>query len=198
MAVLAAALIGLLGVLIGVVLRPFVEELYARRTKTLILLLNDDQRKLTAPRGSGLGLSIGSRPVDNLYYRTFALKNKTGRTLRDFQLEFEMRFDRGAISKTHFEFDTSEGSIILKDEGPAGSELFVFSVRRCDRGQVTSGRILSTHLGIVKCRANNDLEVKVVEERAIGPRVANALPAILVILLTILAFGYYIWVSNHG
>lgn len=191
MTVLAAALIGLLGVLVGVVFRPFVEELYSRRTKTLILLLKSDQRKLTAPRGSGLGLLIGSRPVDKLYYRTFTLKNKTGRTLRDFQLEFEMHFDRGAISRTHFEFDTSEGAIILKDEGPVGSELFVFSVRHCDRGQVTSGRILSTHLGIVKCRANNDLEVKVVEERAIAARLAYAFPAILVVIMTILAIAIY-------
>ena len=179
---LAAALIGVLGVLVGVALRPYAEALYSRRTKTLILVLKGDQRKLTAPRGSGLTLAIASRPVDQLFYRSFVLKNKTGRTLREFQLEFEMHFDRGALSqRAHFEFDASDGAIILRDEDQPAAGLFVFSVRHCDRGQESSGRILATHPGIIRCRANNDLEVKVIEERGLWPRL-NDPRAVLIAL----------------
>lgn len=166
-------------------LRPYAEALYSRRTKTLILILKD-QRKLTAPRSGGLALAIASRPVEQLFYRSFVLKNKTGRTLREFQLEFEMHFDRGALSqRAHFEFEANEGAVILRDEDQSRPQLFVFSVRHFDRGQESSGRILSTHPGIVRCRANNELEVKLIEERRLRLRFQEVRPVLVALVMTL-------------
>lgn len=180
---LAAALVGFVGVLVGVMLRPHAEALYSRRSKTLILILKDDWHKLAAPRDSVLGLAIASRAVDQVIYRSFVLRNRTGRTLRDFQLEFEMRFERGAIDqRAHVEFESSEGAMMLRDEDQSGSRLSVFSVRHCDPDQESAGRILSTHPGTLRCRANNELEVKTIEERIFRVRREQARLALIALL----------------
>jgi hypothetical protein len=76
---------GVFGVVLGTITRPYFEEWFARRKKTLHVIVYEPS-EFRAPHDSVV-LSWRGEPTDRIIQSGFRLENRTGRTLRNFRLE---------------------------------------------------------------------------------------------------------------
>ena len=76
---------GIFGVILGTIARPYFEEWFARRKKTLHVVVYEPSEFRT-PHDSVV-LSWHGESVHRIVQSGFRLENRTGRTLRNFRLE---------------------------------------------------------------------------------------------------------------
>lgn len=185
MSSLTPALIGLFGVLLGALLRPYIEEAFKRRRDSLYLEFEQGTTSLLSDSNKDLQLRIGDQVVDRVFIRNFMIRNRTKRTLRDLKATFRFEYKQGVAERrqkiTIYKSSDAEATLDVPNENP-----FVVTFARFDRGGKISGRVLSTYLGELKAFTDSDIEVFV------GDRSKLSHPAQLLYAFTPMVAGLLI------
>ena len=154
-AALLTASAGLLGIVLGTFLRPFVEEWFAQRRKTLHVLIQEPS-EFRAPHESVL-LQWHGEELRRLIQTGFRIENRTNRTLRNFRLEIGAP-ETNETNHVHAVYLESDGGARYSVNEEGYRSIFEFEL--IERNTALSGSMLSNFAHEVKFISLDDVELR--------------------------------------
>lgn len=153
--VAVTAIAGIFGVVLGTVARPYFEEWFSRRKKTLHVVINEPS-EFWAPHDSVV-LSWHGETTRRIVQNGFRLENRTGRTLRNFRLEIGAKLIArdDQLHAVYLE-ESDRTRFTADDEGLRTHYFFEFF----EPDATVSGSLLSNYSADLQVVALDDLELR--------------------------------------
>jgi hypothetical protein len=148
---------GVFGVVLGALLRPIAEDWFARRRKTLHVVI-DFVNVVKTPHES-VKLEWRDHKIDKLVVFGFKVKNRTGRTLRNFALELSLQ---STPSEADFAYITLQGDRSARFEevrNTGTSAEYKFQYIK-PKGSA-SGSVVASYQSALSAFTMDDYEVKI-------------------------------------
>ncbi|WP_155805989.1 hypothetical protein [Erythrobacter litoralis] len=155
---LIAAGIGFSGLLLGLILRPWVEEWFARRKKTIHVRISEPS-VFRAPHEKVL-LKWENETLSKIHQTGFTVSNLTGRTLRGVSLEVQAPNPIG--KKDFYSVYLSEGSGCRWEEVDYDAAGSLFEFEYLQPKAEVQGSMISTYTDQIEFVSHDDFEVRVI------------------------------------
>jgi hypothetical protein len=163
-----AVLSTLTGVIIGALLRPLLDNYFELRKKTLRVDLSAGKSESILP-DDAMKIIWGSRTFSRLVQRPFTIENRSGRTLRDFELRIDL-LDQSSLpdgEELLFEVVMSEHQSarfenVTNTNSTRPANTFSFSY--AEPKSMVHGFAVANCDGVLKFTSPSDLEISTVRK----------------------------------
>jgi hypothetical protein len=150
------------GVVLGVLLRPVVEDWFAQKRKSIHVVL-DDPGEIKTPHET-VKLEWRNHKIDRILTLQFKILNRTGRTIRNLDIFVNLPNKKKVNDFAYVAFESSKTSDFESDFSEGESTKI--SIRRLDRGSQIVGSVISSYSSDISVFTEQDYEIFLVRSRA--------------------------------
>lgn len=148
--------VGVAALILGVYLRPIIEEWFSNRQKTLEITASDNVVEIPIPDGE-FTVDWHGAPIDRIVKADFRLANRTGRTLRNFALEIGPSIPPQPNNRFETYVQMDERARFIKSDG---HNCRIYKFEFVEPKVVLHGFLLSNYSRRVKFCALGDVELR--------------------------------------